>query len=93
MFESLIFIGVVILTQFVKKYVSPRFGDTGVHVVTFVVALVGLGIYQYATANPAFMELLMEALSFLAGAVAVYEIILKKIGFKSSTQQIEGDLR
>lgn len=93
MFETLIFFGVVVLTQIIKKYVAPKFGDTGVHILTFVLALVGVGIYQYATANPDFMAVLMQALNYLALAVAVYEIILKKIGFRSSSRQLEGDMR
>ena len=35
MFETLIFAGTVFLTQVVKKYVYPKFGATGVHIVTF----------------------------------------------------------
>lgn len=93
MFETLIFFGVVVLTQIIKKHVAPKWGDTGVHILTFVLALVGVGVYQYATANPAFMEVLMQALNYLALAVAVYEIILKKIGFKSTKEQSQGDMR
>ena len=93
MFETLIFFGVLILTQVTKKYVFPAFGATGVHVLTFVIALIGVGVYQYATANPAFMDILVQALNYLAGAVAVYEVILKKIGAQSVSAQIESDMR
>jgi hypothetical protein len=93
MFETLIFFGVLLLTQVTKKYIFPTFGSTGVHVLTFVIALIGVGMYQYATANPGFMAVLMESLQYLAGAVAVYEIILKKIGVKSVSSQIESDMR
>jgi len=92
MFETLIFVGVVLLTQVVKGYVYPKWGNTGVHVLTFAISLVGLGIYQYAVANPSFMELLVDALQFLAGAIALYEVILKKIGFNSAPE-IARDLR
>lgn len=93
MFESLIFVGVVLVTQFIKKYVYPKWGDTGVHVLIFTLSLIGLGVYEYAQYNPAFMDVLVWSLGYLAGAVALYEVILKKIGFKSSTTQLEDDQR
>lgn len=88
MYESLILLGVIILTQFIKKYVYPKFGDTGVHVLTFVLALIGVGVYQYAAHNVEFKELLIQALNFLVLAVAIYEVILKKIGFKSAPEKL-----
>ena len=93
MFETLIFAGTVLFTQAVKKYIYPRFGGTGVHIATFTVALVGLGVYQYAQINPSFMEALVWALGYLAGAIAIYEVILKKIGFQSSATLLENDQR
>jgi len=93
MYATLIFIGTVLLTQIVKKHVFPRFGATGVHALTFTIALVGLGIYEYAQINPAFMDVIVWALGYLAGAVAIYEVILKKIGMPSATTQLENDQR
>lgn len=93
MFESLIFVGVILLTQIIKKYVYPMWGDTGVHALIFILSLIGLGVYEYAQYNPEFMDVLVWALGYLAGAVALYEVILKKIGFKSSTTQLEDDQR
>lgn len=88
MYESLILLGVVVLTQLIKKYVYPKFGDTGVHVLTFVLALIGVGVYQYALHHVEFKELLIQALNFLVLAVAIYEVILKKIGFKSAPEKL-----
>lgn len=93
MYQTLIFFGVVILTQAVKKFIYPRFGATGVHVTTFALALIGLGVYEYAQYNPQFMDALVWALGYLSGAVALYEVILKRIGFKSSAELLENDLR
>lgn len=93
MFETLIFFGVVVLTQITKKYIVPKWGATGLHIFTFALALVGVGIYQYATANPEFMEVLLYALNYLALAVAVYEIILKKLGVKSTEEKLAEDNR
>lgn len=89
MYEVLILLGTLLLTQFVKKYVYPKFGSTGVHILTFVIATIGVGIYQYAQTNIEFKELLLAGLNYLVVAVAVYEVILKKIGFKSAQEKID----
>ncbi len=89
MYETIIFMAVVLLTQFIKGTVFPRFGKTGVHIVTFTIAVIGLGIYQWAQADASVMEILMQALQFLAGAIAVYEIILSKIGFKDTKTLVD----
>ena len=92
MYESIILIGVIILTQIVKKYIYPKYGDTGIHVFTFVIACLGVGIYQAAQTYVEFKEILIQALNFLVIAVAVYEIILKKIGFKSAPDKLDESL-
>lgn len=86
MYETIIFIAVVGLTQFIKKYVHPKFGNTGVHVLTFVLALIGVGIYQATISYPNFGLIVTDALTYLVSTVAIYEIILKKVGFKSSKE-------
>lgn len=82
-------IGTLLLTQIVKKYVYPKFGSTGVHILTFIIAAIGVGIQQYAQTNVEFKELLLQGLNYLVLAVAVYEVILKKIGFKSAQEKID----
>jgi len=89
MFETLIFIGTIVLTQIFKKYVYPRFGSTGIHVLTFIIAAIGLAVYQYAKANADFMNIAVMALNYLAGAIAIYEVLLKKIGVKSVIEKIQ----
>lgn len=89
MYETLIFIAVVLLTQFIKAFVYPRFGKTGVHMLTFVIALVGLGIYQWAQADPSVMEWLVRAGQFLVGTIALYEVILSRIGFSDTKSIVE----
>jgi len=88
MYESLILIGIVILTQITKRYVYPKFGSFGIHALTFILALIGVGVYQYAQANVDFKEILMQALNFLVVAVAVYEVILKRLGVESVTKKL-----
>lgn len=82
MYELLIVAGTVLLTQITKKYIYPRYGSTGVHVFAFLIALFGVAIYQYSLYNEVFANAMNYALKFLLISVAVYEIILKRIGFK-----------
>lgn len=89
MYESLIFIGAILLTQVVKKFIKPRFGSTGVHVFTFIIALIGNGVYLYSQTDPEFALIIQRALEYLAGTVAVYEVILKKIGFPTVEKQLQ----
>ena len=89
--EIVIFFAILVLTQFIKKYVYPTFGDTGVHILTFTLAAIGVGIYQVATTNPSIMDWIMNAITYLALAITVYEVILSKIGFKSAKKQLEDE--
>jgi len=91
--EQLILIAVILLTQIVKGKIYPKFGATGVHIFTFVISLIGYGIYLQAITNPDFMTLVSGAIQFLIGAVAVYEVILKRIGFKSVEEAEEKKLK
>lgn len=84
MYEIIIGAGVIILTQLIKNKVYPKYGSTGVHVLTFILAVIGVGIYQYSLYDPSFAEILQQALAFLATSITVYEVILKRIGFKSA---------
>ncbi len=88
MYETLILIGIVVLTQITKKYIFPRFGAFGIHAFTFLIAAAGVGIYQYAQHSVEFKEVLFAALNYLVVAVSVYEIILKRIGVKSVTTKL-----
>lgn len=89
MYETLIFVAVVLLTQFIKATVYPKFGKTGVHVLTFSLALIGLGIYQWAQADPSVMDWLVRAGQFLVGTIALYEVILSKVGFNDTKSIVE----
>lgn len=89
MFETVIVFAIVIFTQLTKGFIYPKFGNTGVHVAAFIVAMIGVGIYQIALSNPSIMEWVLSALTYLALAISIYEIILSKIGFTSAKEQTE----
>ncbi len=72
--------GIIVLTNLLKKFIKPKFGNTGIHIFTFflcVLYTVGLGLYYHM---PGFKELVLEALSYLAICIATYEVVLKKLG-------------
>lgn len=79
--ELLIAFGVNVLTSFIKGWVKPKFGNLGVHAVVFVLAVAGVFGWEYISAVPAWKEVALSALETLAYAVAIYEVILKRIGF------------
>lgn len=80
--EALIAVGLFILVQICKKYITPKFGANGLHVFIFLVALIVYGIYYVTTVYPGFKELVFQAGKFLVGSMAVYEILWKRIADK-----------
>ena len=87
MTETLGLIGIMILTQVSKKYIYPRFGYFGIHVFTFIMALVVVGVHQYAQYDVRFGEWLASALTYLMAAVTTYEVFLKRLGVESVASQ------
>lgn len=83
--ETLILIAIIILTQVVKNHIKPKFGDTGVHIFIFAIAMIGCAIHLGAQHNAAFGIIIGRAIGFLALSVAAYEVILKQIGINSLT--------
>jgi len=77
--ETLIAVALFILIQIVKKYISPKFGATGVQVFIFLIALIVYGAYYAMTIYPGFEALVTKAGEFFVGSMVVYEIIWKRI--------------
>lgn len=90
MYETIVFIGLLVMTQVIKKHVIPKYGEWGLHGFVFLVAVAFLGVKAYADRNLEFKEVLVDAGIFLASAVSLYELILSKVGFKSVTEQLTG---
>lgn len=78
MFTTLSVIGLVAVGQITKKYILPKFGNFGLHVFLFVLALCIAGVQAAMTIYPGFNTIALEAGRFLIGAIAVYEILWKK---------------
>lgn len=84
MYEILIVFAVALLAQVLKKWIAPRFGDLGIHVTVFVIAIAGAVGYNLYQSVPAFQAVVSEAIRTLAFAVALYELILKRLGFSKA---------
>lgn len=78
MFTILSTMGLLLLGQVTKKYIIPKYGDHGLYIFLFVVALVISGVYALMTAYEGFNVIVLEAGKFLVGTIGVYEIILNK---------------
>lgn len=78
MIATLIVLGMLVLTQIVKQFIAPKWGDTGVHIFIGVVALIIVVVQALVTYYPGFGALLLEAGKYLLATVGTYEVILKK---------------
>lgn len=72
-------LAISILTGILKKYIMPKFGSTGVHVLIFLLGCAYVVITTLSTSFPGFKVLVEEGLSMLALAVTAYEVLLKKL--------------
>lgn len=68
-----------VATQVAKKFVIPRFGEFGVHVVAFVFCLVASLIFFFKGQFPQIEQLLFVAAQVFCLAVTFYEVVLKRL--------------
>lgn len=80
--EVLLGLGVALLGQFIKRYLTA-YTSIVTHAVVFFLALVAVCVWQYAQYDPSFMAVLMTAGKVLLTAVGVYEVLLKRLGFSA----------
>lgn len=74
-----------LLTQFVKNIVFPKYGATGVHILMFILACLGVVCVGLYTSMPSVAKIIEEGLALLASAIAMYEVLLSKLGFSQGT--------
>lgn len=70
-------------TQILKRFVIPRFGEIGVHVILFVLSLAGAAYFMWLKDIPGIQNALLIAVQFFCLGIAIYEVFLKKLGFVS----------
>lgn len=72
-------LAISIITQLIKKFIIPKYGETGVHVFVFVLALIVTSVQVASTQFPGLGQFLIEAGTFLVTTIGTYEVIFKKI--------------
>ena len=78
MFTTISVFLISILTQLSKKLVE-KYGRSAVHALIFIVALLVVAGNSLVSGNPQYLEILKQAGVILAGAIALYEVLLKKV--------------
>lgn len=72
--------------QFLKEKIWPKFGDAGIHIVIFLVAFVGAIVWYIALGNESVMMALTQAGKVLLLAIGFYEVVMKRVWFKSTDE-------
>jgi len=67
-----------LLAQVIKMYIAPK-GRFYVHLTVFAIALALAVISALASYSASFADLLRIAAGVFAGAIATYEVLLKKL--------------
>lgn len=65
-------------TQAIKKYVMPRYGSFGVHVVLFVFSMLAAVYLSYGDQFPGIKDFLITAAQFFCAGIALYEVMLSR---------------
>lgn len=78
MFTTISVFLISLLTQLSKKLVE-NYGTSAVHALIFLIALVVVAGNSLVQGNPQYLEILKQAGVILAGAIALYEVLLKKV--------------
>jgi hypothetical protein len=87
--EILITFGINFLSQVLKKYVAPKYGENGVQFTVFLLACLASAGYIAYQKIQGFKEFITFAGAFFIVAIAFYETIFKKINAVKSTKQYE----
>jgi len=77
--EILSIFGINLFIQIIKKYIKPKFGDTGIHVATFFVAFIGIALYSLYNHDQNWKEWIQYAMGYLILTISAYELILQYI--------------
>ncbi len=79
MWSLLSVFGLNLLTGVTKKWVKPKWGDTGIHVLVFIIALIGVGLKMLYEHNLAWKMLLEQSVVYMGAAITFYEILWKQV--------------
>lgn len=87
--ELLITLGINAISQLLKKYVAPKYGENGVQVAVFLVACLATAGYFAYKKIEGFKEFIMYVSAFFASSMVFYELIWKKLSIVKSTKELE----
>lgn len=90
--EIIITFGINFLSQVLKKYVAPKYGETGVQFTVFLLACLASAGYTAYHKIEGFKEFIAMAGAFFIVAITFYEIAFKKINAVKSTEQYEREI-
>lgn len=68
-----------ITTQVIKKYIMPKFGATGVHVLLFTFSVIAALYFTYGDQFPSIKSLLFVGAQIFCLAIALYEVVLARL--------------
>ena len=78
-------------TQFFKKFIIPRFGETGVHVILFTFSVIAALYFTYGDQYPGIKDILLVGVQIFCLAIALYEVLLKHLSFVSKMFKSSGE--
>jgi hypothetical protein len=87
--EILITLGINFISQILKEYVAPNYGEDGVQVAVFLVACLATAGYFAYEKIEGFKEFVVYASAFFGSSMVFYEILWKRFDFVKSTKELE----
>lgn len=66
-------------TKFLRTFIFPRFGKTGVQAIVFICALIGTAYFNYGSQFPSVQIYLIQAIAFFSSAITLYEVLFSKL--------------
>jgi len=87
--EILITFGINFLSQVLKKYIAPKYGEDGVQVAVFLIACLATAGYLAYQNIAGFKEFIVYASAFFGSSMVFYEVLWKKLRVVKSTKELE----
>ncbi|MBX4188111.1 MAG: hypothetical protein KW793_03175 [Candidatus Doudnabacteria bacterium] len=72
-----------LLVTFIKKYIQPKYGAIGVHVLVFLIALGVVSVQSLMTQFLPFKLFIQDVAGLGITAIATYEILWKRLNFRN----------
>lgn len=70
-----------VFSSFLKRWIYPKYGGTGIQVTVFVLALIGATYLSFRDKVAGLREIVEGALAIFVVAISFYEVILSKLSW------------